>query len=107
MSITGEPLQPRRSHLAGIALAGLVVLGVVVLLVARMSAAQAVSSVGLGTADSFVVLAGAGVSNTGPTTLNGDLGSFPTTTITGLGTVTLNGTNHAGDALTQSAKVTL
>ena len=53
----------------------------------------------LGTAKSFVVLAGSGVTNTGKTTLNGDLGTFPTKAITGLSTVTLNGKNQAGDAL--------
>ncbi|HSJ76686.1 MAG TPA: ice-binding family protein, partial [Gemmatimonadales bacterium] len=47
---------------------------------------------------------GAGVTNTGPTTLNGDLGTFPTTSVTGTSTITQTGTNHAGDAVTQSAK---
>ena len=64
-------------------------------------------SVGLGTANSFAVLAGAGITNTGPTTITGDVGTFPTTTETGFSTVTLNGTNHAGDAVTQGAKTDL
>jgi Ice-binding-like len=68
------------------------------------TSAQAATAPGLGTAGSFVVLAGAGVTNTGPTTLNGDLGTFPTATVTGTSTLTLNGTNHAGDAVTQGAK---
>ena len=72
-------------------------------------AANAVSptTVGLGTATSFAVLAGAGITNTGPTTINGDVGSFPTTTQTGFGSVTITGTNHAGDAVTQGAKTDL
>ena len=78
-----------------------------VLLVAIPGSAQAATAVGLGTADSFVVLAGTGVTNTGPTTLNGDIGTFPTTTITDLGTITINGTNHAGDGVTQGAKADL
>src|SRR3954468_8674198 len=45
--------------------------------------ANAATPIGLGAADSFVVLAGAGVTNTGPTTLNGDIGTFPTTTVSG------------------------
>src|ERR1700719_2877184 len=62
------------------------------------------TTVGLGTAGSFVVLAGAGVTNTGPTTLNGDIGTFPTTSESGVGSLTITGTNHAGDAVTQQAK---
>ena len=65
-------------------------------------------SVGLGTAGSFAVLAGAGITNTGPTTLNGDVGTYPPPiTQTGFGSVTINGTNHAGDAVTQGAKTDL
>ena len=74
------------------------------LLVAIPGSAQAATAVGLGTASSFVVLAGTGVTNTGATTLNGDIGTFPTTTITDLGTITINGTNHAGDGVTQGTK---
>jgi len=65
------------------------------------------STVGLGTATSFAVLAGAGITNTGPTTINGDVGTHPTTSQTGFGSVTINGTNHAGDAVTQGAKTDL
>jgi len=68
-------------------------------------AAQA--PVGLGTAGSFAVLAGAGVTNTGPTTINGDLGTFPTTSISGAASMTITGTNHGGDAVTQGAKTDL
>jgi hypothetical protein len=78
------------------------------LLVALPGSAQAAAvPVPLGTADSFVVLAGAGVTNTGPTALNGDLGTFPTMSITGAGSLTVTGTNHAGDAVTQRAKTDL
>ncbi|HST85230.1 MAG TPA: ice-binding family protein, partial [Kineosporiaceae bacterium] len=66
--------------------------------------AQAVAAVPLGTADGFVVLAGAGITNTGPTTIGGDLGTFPTTSITGTASMTVTGTNHAGDGVTQVAK---
>jgi len=71
------------------------------------TASGAVEPVSLGTADSFVVLAGAGVTATGPNTLNGDIGTFPTTSITGAGTITVNGTDHGGDGVTQQAKTDL
>jgi hypothetical protein len=61
----------------------------------------------LKSASSFGVLAGSGVTVAGAvnsSTLNGDLGTFPTTTETGLGNLVLNGTNHAGDVVTQGAK---
>ena len=77
------------------------------LLVAIPGSAQAATAVGLGTADSFVVLAGAVITNTGPSTLNGDLGTYPTTTITGTGSITVTGTNHAGDAVTRGAQTDL
>ncbi|MBP2643510.1 MAG: hypothetical protein H6Q67_1397 [Firmicutes bacterium] len=64
-------------------------------------------TVNLGTATNFAVLAGAGITNTGPTTITGDVGTFPTTTETGFGSVTIIGTNHAGDAVTQGAKTDL
>ena len=81
------------------ALFALFVLGMMVTLVG--GAAAAATSVPLGTADSFAVLAGAGITNTGPTTVNGDLGTYPTTTFTGTASLTVTGTNHNGDAVTQ------
>ncbi len=64
-------------------------------------------TVNLGTAVNFAILAGSGITNTGPTTIIGDVGTLPTTTETGFGTVTIIGTNHAGDAVTQMAKTDL
>jgi hypothetical protein len=58
----------------------------------------------------FTILAGAGITFAGAansTTNVGDIGTFPTTTITGLDKVVLMGINHAGDAVTQTAKVDL
>ena len=62
------------------------------------------TAVGLGTAEPFSVLAGAGITNTGPTTLGGDIGTYPTPTITGVSELTITGTNHGGDAVSQGAK---
>lgn len=64
-------------------------------------------TVGLGNAYNFAVLAGSGITNTGTTTITGDVGTFPTTTETGFGSVTITGTNHAGDGVTQNAKTDL
>ena len=62
------------------------------------------SMVTLGTDSSFAVLAGSGITITGPTTITGDMGTYPTPSISGFGNVTLNGVNHADDAVTQLAK---
>lgn len=67
----------------------------------------AATSVNLGTADDFAVLAGAGITNTGATTVTGDIGTHPTLTQSGFGSITLNGTNHVGNATTQGAKTAL
>lgn len=97
---------PRTSHRTTGA-GGLTVLATLVCaaMVAVAGTAQAAATaVPLATAGTFSVLAGAGVTNTGPTTLAGDLGTFPTLTITGEADITVNGTNHGGDGVTQGAK---
>lgn len=66
---------------------------------------KAAVTVNLGTADGFAILAGSGITNTGTTTITGDIGSFSTVSITGSPTVI--GTNHAGDEITQGAKTDL
>ena len=63
--------------------------------------------VDLGRACGFAALDGSGFTNTGNTVLNGDLGSFPTISETGLSTLTINGTDQAGDIYTQNAKTDL
>lgn len=71
----------------------------------------------LGTAGQFAVLAGSGITNSGQSTISGDVGSSPTPSETGFGAcpamncVTLTGVNHndpaPNDAVTQSAKAAL
>ena len=51
----------------------------------------------LGAAASFVVLAGSTVTNTGPTSVTGDLGVSPGTAITGFPPGSVVGTQHSGD----------
>jgi RNA polymerase sigma factor (sigma-70 family) len=58
----------------------------------------------LGASSSFGVVAGSGVTNTGPSVLTGDIGSFPTLAITGLASLSLTGVNQAGGAVSQLAK---
>jgi ice-binding like protein len=87
------------------ALVALFAAGLLVTLVA--GAAAAPRAVPLGTADSFAVLAGAGITNTGPTTVTGDIGTYATTTMTGTASLTINGKNHHGDSVTQGAKTDL
>jgi len=61
--------------------------------------------VGLGTAAPFAVLAGTpAVTNTGPTTITGDLGISPAAAVTGFPPGTVNGTIHAADAVALQAK---
>lgn len=69
-----------------------------------VTAAAAQAPVGLGTAGSFAVLAGSGITNTGPTTITGDVGTHPTPSMTGFGTVTIVGSTHAADAVALQAK---
>ncbi len=71
------------------------------------SAGAAEAPVGLGVATSFAILAGAGITNTGATTIDGDVGTYATTATTGFGTVVQTGVNHGGDAVTQQAKLDL
>ena len=78
------------------------------LLVALPGSAQAAAiPVPLGTADSFVVLAGTTITNTGATTVNGDMGLTPGTSVTGMPPLVLNGALHVADTVALAAQADL
>jgi hypothetical protein len=63
--------------------------------------------VALGAASTFEILAGSTVTNTGATTVNGDLGLSPGTAVTGFPPGIVNGTIHAGDPAAAQAQLAL
>ena len=69
--------------------------------------AGAATPIGLGTASTFAVLAGSTATNTGPTTINGDVGVSPGTALTGFTTATVTGTQHAADSIADQAQLDL
>jgi len=64
-------------------------------------------NVGLGTANLFAVLGGTTVTNTGPSSVNGNLGLWSGTSITGFPPGTVNGTIDAANAAAMQAQMDL
>src|ERR1700693_2324303 len=78
--------------------------GLIVFWLLATSWSAAASVVSLGAADTFAVLGGSTVTNTGATVVTGDLGVSPGTAVTGFGPgVVLNGSIHMNDALAMQA----
>jgi hypothetical protein len=88
---------------------------VLCLTTANHAAAQAgPATVFLGTAGTFAALSYAGVTNAGPSVVNGDLGTYPIASCTGLptpctgnGPGQVNGTIYAADVVAQTAQAAL
>src|SRR6195952_2311516 len=96
------PTRSRRRRLPGIALAAALAFA------AAPATAGAMTPVNLATAQPFVVLAGAAVTNTGPSVLNGGLGVAPGTALVGFGLpAVVNGATHAADAVAAQAQLDL
>jgi hypothetical protein len=64
-------------------------------------------TVNLNSAGNFAILSGSGVTNTGLTIINGDVGTSPTGTVNGFPPGTVNGTIHAANPIAAQAKLDL
>ena len=77
----------------------------VVFLAASIALSQSPATVALGSASTFAELSGSGVTSTGATIINGDLGVSPGTGLTGAPTV--NGATHLADSVAAQAQLDL
>jgi hypothetical protein len=72
------------------------------------TSSSAFAQISLNTAQSFGVLGGSAVTNTGPTVVNGNLGVSPGTSVTGFPPgIVVGGTIHAADAVAAQAQTDL
>jgi hypothetical protein len=102
--MTNVRTQSARSFGAlGIALALALALGI--LAVGQPARAAGPAPVELGTAEPFAVLAGTpAITNTGPTTITGDVGISPAASVIGFPPGVVNGTIHTADAVALQAQ---
>ena len=104
---TNLPPAPRRLRRRAAATSALAAVLAVGLTLTVAGGARAAAAISLGGTEDFAVLAGTGITNTGTTTINGDIGSYPTAAIVGAGTIVLTGTNHGNDGVSQDAQTDL
>jgi cell division septation protein DedD len=105
MTDIGSRAPRRRPGYAWLAVVPAAAAGAIALVIASQPALAQTVPVGLGTAGSFAVLAGTTVTNTGPSSISGDLGVSPGTAVTGFppGSVS-NGTIHSADGVAAGAQ---
>ena len=106
MKLAADPLDPARVRRSATALAALVLL-LSAGLVLPLDGARAATGVPLGTAESFAILAGQTITNTGPTTVTGDIGLHPGSAVEGFGSLTQHGSEHVANEEALQAKTDL
>jgi hypothetical protein len=102
LNIPDAPL--RRAMSVWFAAVAAVAIAAVVLAMTPTRASAIATPVPLGTASSFAVLAGSQVTNTGPSSITGNLGVHPGTAVIGFPPGTLAGALHSADAEALQAK---
>ncbi len=75
-----------------------------IMLVFPIMAVSALASINQGTTIDFAVLSGSTITNTGSTTISGDIGLYPGTSFTNPEGITLTGTIHLTDGVASIAK---
>lgn len=86
---------------------GLAFLAILVALVLPSAAQAGPAPVLLGTVDPFAVLGGTTITNSGNSVINGNLGLYPGTAVTGFPPGTVNGEQHINDAVARQAQADL